>query len=211
MNGAIQLKVCGMRDRDNIAEVLLLQPDYMGFIFFASSPRYVGDDFGLPEDFPAHTKKVGVFVNASTDYILSRVREFDLNFVQLHGNEKAVQCGTLRDSGVGVIKAISVEGSMDLQQTAQYNNLVDYFLFDTKGKYFGGNARTFNWDILADYDQKVPFFLSGGIGPNHIDAIKKLSGYNLKAIDVNSGVETRPAFKDADRIRLVKQILESKT
>jgi phosphoribosylanthranilate isomerase len=210
MADEIKMTVCGMREGNNILEVSLLQPHYMGFIFYSRSPRYVGDDFRIPEDFPAATKKVGVFVDETTDEILKKVDACRLDFVQLHGNEMAEQCADIKRRGIGVIKVLSVDDETDFRQTEIYRDVVDYFLFDTKGKYYGGNAATFDWNILSRYDQKVPFFLSGGITPAHIGEIKKLKDYNLLAIDVNSGVEIRTAFKDPGKIKAIMTKLKSK-
>ncbi|HET9486955.1 MAG TPA: phosphoribosylanthranilate isomerase [Chryseosolibacter sp.] len=197
-----------MREPDNIREVAQLRPDYMGFIFYDKTPRYVGDDFIFPEGFPSTTKRVGVFVNSSSQAILSKVGEFKLDFVQLHGHETVGQCRELRQQGLKVIKAFSVDENMDFTVTKPYKDAVDYILFDTKGKFYGGNARTFDWSVLARYDQAVPFFLSGGITPENVGAIKELKGLNIRAIDVNSGVERRPAFKDVEKIKAIKAILK---
>lgn len=200
----VELKVCGMRDKDNIRDVSRLHPDYMGFIFYENSPRYVGAEFGIPEDFPADTKRVGVFVNATTEEILDQAGKHRLDFIQLHGAEDVAQCEELKSRGLGVIKVFSVGDDMDFAVTTKYNHAVDYFLFDTRGKYYGGNAKTFDWDVLKRYDQTVPFFLSGGITPENAEGIKSLSGMNLQAIDINSGVEVRPALKDVKKIEAVK-------
>jgi phosphoribosylanthranilate isomerase len=183
----------------------------MGFIFYDKTPRYVGVDFIIPEGFPGTTRRVGVFVNAPTQAIVSKVNEFKLDLVQLHGHETVSQCRELRQHGVGVIKVFSVDENMDFTVTKPYKDAVDYFLFDTKGKFYGGNARTFDWSVLARYDQAVPFFLSGGIGPENVEAIRALKGLNIQAIDVNSGVEIRPAFKDVTKIKAIMAILNSKS
>lgn len=206
----IEMKVCGMRERDNIRDVAQLLPDYMGFIFYDKSPRYVGDEFVIADDFPAGIKRVGVFVNATTEQILRHAAECSLDFVQLHGGEAVAQCEDLKSHGLGVIKVFSVDELTDFSETAKYNHAVDYFLFDTRGKYFGGNAKTFDWSILEKYDQSVPFFLSGGITPENVEGVKTLSRLNLKAIDINSGVEVRPAFKDVKKIGTVKDVLMTK-
>ena len=199
-----------MRDRDNILAVSQLQPDFMGFIFYAPLPRYVGDDFRMPGNLPAQTNRVGVFVNQSDALILQKIEESKLDFVQLHGEESAQQCHDIKKHGVGVIKVFSVDDDMNFQITEEYAQVADYFLFDTKGIHYGGNAKTFNWDVLSRYDQKVPFFLSGGITLEHITRIKQLKGLNLAAIDVNGGVEVRPAFKDVNKIKAIQAILNSK-
>lgn len=209
MNG-IKLKVCGMRDPGNIRDVARVGPDFMGFIFYRDTPRFVGDDFELPEPLPGHMQRVGVFVNERTEVIMDKVRTFQLNFVQLHGHESPAQCFQLKESGVGVIKVFSVGDQMDFGVTRDYADAVDYFLFDTKGERYGGNARRFNWNVLNDYDQRVPFFLSGGIGSEHIDEISNLGHLNIAAIDVNSGVELKPGFKDVTKISAIRAMLNNK-
>lgn len=205
----IRIKVCGMRDAGNIAEVSQLQPDFLGFIFYAPSPRFVGENFSMPP-LPSSIRRVGVFVNEATRVILQKVKEHTLEFVQLHGQESVAQCRDLKASGVGVIKVFSVDDDTDFSITAPYRDAVDYFLFDTKGKFYGGNAMRFNWDVLSRYDQRVPFFLSGGIRPEHMEEINALSDLNLAAIDVNSGVEVRPGYKDPHKIKAIRAKLNDK-
>lgn len=206
----IKLKVCGMRDPENIRAVAALRPDYMGFIFYPGTPRYVGEAFAIPDDFPDTTRRVGVFVNATTEEVLRQSRLHRLDLVQLHGDETPAQAGALKDAGLGVIKVFSVGSEMDFGATADYVSVVDYFLFDTKGKYYGGNARAFDWTLLSRYDQSVPFFLSGGITPENIVGIRDLETLNIAAVDVNSGVETQPALKDINKIKTLTEILNSK-
>jgi phosphoribosylanthranilate isomerase len=205
----IKLKVCGMRDSQNIMNVARLLPDCMGFIFYASSPRFVGNDFQLPDSFPSEVKKVGVFVNALTIEMQHHSKRLGLDYLQLHGNESIDQCKELKDLGNKLIKAFSIGEDFDFAQTKPYKESVDYFLFDTKGKYHGGNAQRFDWSILQKYDQEVPFFLSGGISPDHIVDVLKLNDMNIHAIDVNSGVETNPGLKDIVKIDAIKKLLSN--
>ena len=209
MSAGLKLKVCGMRDPENILEVSKLQPDFMGFIFYAPSPRYVGDNFTMPY-FAGPTKKVGVFVNEATNMIVKKVHKFSLDLVQLHGHESLQQCREIKNEGISIIKVFSVEDKTDFGMTEAFAPIVDHFLFDTKGKYYGGNAKTFNWEILSRYKQGIPFFLSGGITPAHIDGVRNLDHDQLHAIDINSGVEIRPALKDVQQIKVIKTILNSK-
>ena len=196
-----KVKICGMRDPDNILEVGELKPDFMGFIFYATSPRCVPEDFSVPTDLPASIKKVGVFVNERLARILDIVKKNALDFVQLHGSETAQQCKILKESGVSVIKAFSLDDHFDFALTNPYKHFVDYFLFDTKGKFYGGNASTFDWNMLQKYDQEIPFFLSGGISISTISDLSQLRDMNLYAIDVNSGVEVSPGLKDINKIK----------
>ena len=203
---SIALKVCG--NRDNIVEVASLNPDYMGFIFYEPSPRHVGVDFKMPV-LPKSIKKVGVFVNEEVEVIKKLVAKFKLDFVQLHGSESVEDCQTLKRFGVGVIKVFSIHTTFDFDTTAPYEGVVDYFLFDTKGKFYGGNAIPFDWNLLINYHQRVPFFLGGGLTPENIIGLKNIFKMNLHAIDVNSGVEDSAGNKNIARIEAVIKILNS--
>jgi phosphoribosylanthranilate isomerase len=210
MTNEIKLKVCGMRERSNILEVDALSPDYMGFIFYEKSPRFVGDDFKIPDQVGA-VKRVGVFVNESTEVMIEKVRSYKLDFLQLHGRETVEQCQELKRSKVKIIKVFAVDSEMDFSHAKPFHGTCDFFLFDTKGKYYGGNAHTFDWTILTKYDQQTPFFLSGGITPDNVVNVSELEDMNLHAIDVNSGVEVSPGVKDVRQIGRLKNILVRKT
>lgn len=203
----MKIKVCGMRDSKNIRELLLLNPDYIGFIFYEKSPRNVGEalDEELLRSFPKSVHKVGVFVNASLDYVKQRVGKYELDMVQLHGDESPAYVADLFAVGIRVMKVFSVGNEFDFSQLGEYNPFVEYFLFDTKGKARGGNGEVFNWELLKDYDQKVPFFLSGGIDVENAGDLKGLEGMNIHAIDVNSKFEFEPGLKDLKKIELLTQ------
>lgn len=197
----IRLKVCGMREAENIRHVAALHPDYMGFIFYRNSRRFAGDAFRIPDDFPASIKRVGVFVNETTHEIMLLANKHALDYVQLHGNESVEQCQELRAQGLGIIKVFAVSNDFEFEEVKPYRSNVDYFLFDTKGKDFGGNGVVFDWKILEKYDHEIPFFLSGGISPDNIADVRSLKGMNLHALDVNSGVESGVGIKDVEKIR----------
>ena len=199
----IAIKVCGMRDPENILQVVSLGPQYLGFIFYPNSPRYVGNDFELPRNLPSSFKKVGVFVNESNDVILSKAEKIGFEFVQLHGNESVEQSSDLKASGLKIIKVFSVDDAFKFEVTQAYKNVVDYFLFDTKGKLYGGNARTFDWNVLRKYDQEVPFFLSGGLSPENVGDLGDIRSMNLHALDLNSGVELSPGLKSLEKIKAI--------
>jgi phosphoribosylanthranilate isomerase len=203
----IKLKVCGMRDRENIMQVAAFLPDFMGFIFYPESPRFVGENFHIPDALPKEIKKVGVFVNESTRNMLAAAEKHQLDFLQLHGKESPEQCFELRRNKLKVIKVFAVDETTDFETTRSYTQVSDYFLFDTKGKYFGGNAQTFDWRLLDRYDQQVPFFLSGGLSSLNIGSAIALPAPNLYAVDVNSGIEAGPAVKDINKLKDVKKIL----
>jgi phosphoribosylanthranilate isomerase len=200
-----------MRDAPNIVEVAALQPDYMGFIFYKPSPRYVGEEFNLPSNFPDAIERVGVFVNETTAVIKDLAEKFNLTTIQLHGSESPEQCKSLREGGLHIIKAFAVDDTFDFEQTIEYKPYVDFFLFDTKGKFHGGNAKRFNWEILKKYDQEFPFLLSGGLTPDNIEEINVLEGMNIHAIDINSGVEVKPGWKNVTAIKEVNELLKSTT
>lgn len=198
-----------MRESQNISELLLLNPDYMGFIFYEKSPRNVGEvlDEALLKSFPASVQKVGVFVNASLDFVKTQVSKYELDLVQLHGDESPAYVADLFAVGIRVIKVFSIGDAFDFKQLGEYNPFVEYFLFDTKGKARGGNGELFNWELLKDYDQKVPFFLSGGIDLENAGDLKVLEGMNIHAIDVNSKFELEPGLKDIERVRSLKEAI----
>ena len=195
----MKLKVCGMRDIENISALSDLKPEYMGFIFWASSSRYVSDS--TPE-LNKKIKKTGVFVDASIDYINDKIITHHLQAVQLHGSETPDYCKLIKNFEVEVIKAFSVKDHFDFSILTPYEEKCDFFLFDTKGSLPGGNGYTFNWSILNDYSSQKPFFLSGGIGIENMQEIRELLNTSLPlyAIDVNSKFEISPGSKKIEAI-----------
>jgi len=202
----VKLKVCGMREAENILSVALLEPAYMGFIFYDKSPRFVGENFIIPKNLPTSIAKVGVFVNALLEDIVHAVQTHSLDFVQLHGDETPDFIKQVKEAGVRVIKAFAIGEGFSWSTVKPYAPWVDYFLFDTKGENYGGNGRTFDWSILNSYPLSVPFFLSGGINEENV---KKLAGVNkpVHAIDVNSGVEEKAGVKSVSKIEVIKDLL----
>ncbi|MFV8390732.1 phosphoribosylanthranilate isomerase [Flavobacterium sp. LB1P62] len=192
-----------MKYPDNIIEVGSLLPDYMGFIFWEKSARYFE---GSIPDLPKSIKKVGVFVNATQDEILEKIVKYDLQAVQLHGQESVQFCLDLKDkidNSIEIIKVFSVDDSFDFELLKPFEAVCDYFLFDTKGKLPGGNGTTFDWKVLEKYPSSKPFFLSGGIGINEMDAVNEILKTNLPiyAIDVNSKFEIEPGLKNIQLCR----------
>lgn len=198
-----------MKYPENIKEISTLNPDYLGFIFWEKSSRYM-DLESIPE-IPKSIKKVGVFVNASIQDIISKVNKYQLDIVQLHGNESVNYCKNVKKLGVEVIKVFSIADTFDFTTIKEYVLFVDYFLFDTKGKLPGGNGITFDWKIVENYPYEKPFFLSGGIGKTEVDAIKDFFKTDVAkkciAIDVNSRFETKPAYKNEIKLRKFKKLL----
>ena len=194
----MKLKICGMSDSKNIREIAKIMPDYLGFIFYEKSPRYVKDPDSLFHhiEIADSITKVGVFVDESIEKMVRHVKNYDLGAVQLHGKEDFTHCERLMDKGIEVIKVFSVDDDFDFTQMEAYVHAVDYFLFDTKGKSLGGNGISFDWQIIEKYPFEVPFFLSGGIGNENIDNVRYLKHTALIGIDVNSKLEISPGMKD---------------
>lgn len=211
----LKLKICGMKHPENISKVAKLQPDYMGFIFYEKTPRYF--EAQIPQLSPG-IKKTGVFVDASVDDILEKVKKHKLQAVQLHGGESAEFCQELQIIFAGmdkmeIIKVFSVKEDFDFSVLKEFEGNVDYFLFDTKGKTRGGTGETFNWELLKDYPSSTPFFLSGGIGLEEVEEIRKLQTHFEQqaksevfyALDLNSRFELEPGLKDPN---LLKEFIE---
>ena len=222
----MKIKVCGMRNSENISNLLTLKPDFIGFIFYKKSKRFVTD---FPQiQFPEETKKVGVFVSETIENVIATVEKYKLDFVQLHGNETSEYCeniikmvtersrsesitksviSTPLNQQFKIIKAFSIDKNFDFNNTKQYKNYCDYFLFDTKGKEYGGNGVKFNWEILKNYKGKTPFLLSGGISKNDANEIKKIKHPAFVGVDINSGFEIEPALKNINEIKEFKNNL----
>ncbi len=189
-----------MGDQDNILEVANLQPDYLGFIFYEKSSRnFKGCIPAISNDII----KTGIFVNASIDFVHDKIIQFKLRAIQLHGDESPSYCKEVKALGVEVFKVFSIKGDFDFQQLVAYEQYVDFFLFDTKGKQPGGNGFVFDWNILRGYSSKTPFILSGGIGMEELSSVRELMNSNLPiyALDLNSKFEIKPAEKDASMLK----------
>ncbi|GET32979.1 N-(5'-phosphoribosyl)anthranilate isomerase [Prolixibacter bellariivorans] len=210
----MKIKVCGMRETENIRQLVELGPDYIGFIFYPTSKRYVGEQIA-PEAVdlvPTFIQKVGVFVDEPFESLLEQFRNNKLELVQLHGNELPEYSARLKQLGIPVIKVFSVGNDFDFTKTAPYTGNCDFFLFDTKGELLGGTGRKFNWELLDAYTGETPFFLSGGIGPTDAEIISNLQHPRLYGVDVNSGFETEPALKNIEALkRFIATIRQNNT
>ena len=202
----MKIKVCGMRENMNVEELVRLQPEYIGFIFYINSPRYVSK---ATPNLPLEIRKTGVFVNSPINYIEEIIKNHDLQCIQLHGNETPNYCQSVKSFGVEVVKAFGVKNPFDFDILIPYENSCDYYLFDTRGKLPGGNSYRFDWKILKHYPFKKQFFLSGGIGLEHISKIKNLLKNKLPiyAIDINSKFEIEPGLKNIELIEKFKDKL----
>ncbi len=209
----MKIKVCGMRDAENISELIQLKPDYLGFIFYGKSKRFVTNFPKL--EIPSTIKKVGVFVNETVDTIIEIVEENILEAIQLHGNESPEYIEELKVlliKKVEIFKAFSVDDNFDFSKTEPYQKVCDYLLFDTKGKDYGGNGVKFNWQVLDNYKGNLPYLLSGGISKKDAQALllflSKQEAEKCIGVDINSGFEIEPALKNINDIKEFKQNLK---
>ena len=202
----MKLKVCGMKY--NVDEVAQLEPDYLGFIFHEESPRNFDD---VMPNLPESINKVGVFVDKPTEFIMQKIEKYQLNAIQLHGHETPEQCRLLKSTGILVIKVFAIKNQFDFSVLDVYNDVCDYYLFDTKGKLPGGNGYTFEWSILKSYPSNKPYFLSGGIGLDEIEKLKEFLNSKASkqccAIDVNSKFEIKPGLKNIKDLERFKNEL----
>lgn len=207
------IKVCGMTQPANIAEVAEAGADWIGFVFYPPSPRFMSmipsqsgllPDRARPLCLPDGVKKAGVFVDASAQDIITRVVNFGLDIVQLHGDEPPTMLRNLRRTleggirpGVKLVKAISISSAGDMARCADYEDCADLLLFDTRCPGAGGSGRQFDWSALYAYNGSLPFMLSGGIGPSDEERIAAMGHPKLAGVDLNSRFETAPGVKDA--------------
>ena len=204
-----------MRDADNIRDISALGVDMIGLIFYPPSPRYVqqfSSGAGIIPDYAPDMGKtplrVGVFVDDMPQNIVTRVYNYKLDYIQLHGNEPRETLENLRATiapdikpNIKIIKSISVSSAEDIKKYKEYVGAADLFLFDTKCKTVGGSGEQFDWQVLQAYDGDVPFLLSGGIGPDDAERIKNFHHPKCIGIDLNSKFEIEPALKDVEKLK----------
>ncbi len=226
----MKLKVCGMKYVENIQQIAELQPDYLGFIFYEKSKRNFE---GIIPDLPNTIKKTGVFVNEHLEIVISLIEEYRLDSVQLHGDESVAYVAELKQhlaerrtlfieenksikkrknqhyiskNEIEIIKVFGIKDSFNFSVLEPYLDVVDFFLFDTKGAARGGNGVKFDWTVLENYPYKKPFFLSGGIGLEDVEQIQTIRKTNLPiyALDVNSKFESKPGLKNSNEVKNFK-------
>ena len=224
----MKLKVCGMKYVENIQQVAALQPDYLGFIFYEKSKRNFE---GIIPEVPKNIKKVGVFVNEYPEIVVSLAQEYKLQALQLHGDESVAYIQKLKEAysqaqldlaaqqkkskrvqdTIKIIKVFGIKDEFDFDTLKAYEEVVDYFLFDTKGKERGGNGITFNWEVLKGYNSTKPYFLSGGIGLQEVKEVQSFlktpAAAYCVALDVNSKFESEPGRKEIDKLKKFKKQL----
>lgn len=223
MESQFQVKVCGLTKLNQIKELVDLKVDFLGFIFYEKSPRYVLNHLSLEQISEInHQAKVGVFVNEDLEKIIEISGQADLNFIQLHGNETEEFISELRQKlnlKIGIIKVIRVgsqksevrseiEKAFDSAKTDKLKqSTINYLLFDTDSKAFGGTGKTFDWKILNDIEIPIPYFLSGGISLENVEDLKNINQKPI-ALDINSKFEIEPGNKDINKIIEFKTLLE---
>lgn len=214
----MKIKVCGMRDPQNILSLAELKPDYMGLIFYPQSKRYVADpDKNILASLPASISLTGVFVDEEEGLVVQKAVHYGLSAIQLHGAESPEYCKILRrklkeslpDKHIELIKAFGIYPGFDFSTLEPYNDVADYFLFDTKTSEHGGSGIAFDWTILDQYDGEKQFFLSGGLSPDNIDDLFNLATNKIYALDLNSRFETEPGLKNIESLRSAFQLIRA--
>lgn len=199
MNKYLNIKVCGMKKKSNILEIETLTPNYIGFIFYNYSIRYVGNTFIVPN--LVKCKKVGVFVNDLEKNILDKSIINKLDFIQLHGNESPNYCYNIMKKGIKIIKAFGINEAFNFNEINPFKDICSYFLFDNKTINYGGSGKKFNWKKINEYNIKIPFFISGGISIDDIEDILAISHPYFFGIDINSQFETLPGIKEFNKVK----------
>jgi len=214
----MKLKVCGMKDPQNILSLAELKPDYLGLIFYPKSKRYIADpDKTVLASLPASISLTGVFVDEPEEELVEKVINYGLSAVQLHGGESPQYCSHLRakldemlpKKPIELIKAFGIYPGFDFSSIEAYNNVVDYFLFDTKTSDLGGSGIAFDWAILDQYEGEKQFFLSGGLSAENIKDLFNFKIKKIYALDLNSKFETEPGIKNVESIRYAFQLIRS--
>lgn len=202
-----KIKICGLKYPDNIREVIALRPDYVGFICYPGSKRFVGE---LDANWIARlqgARKTGVFVNATIHEVKKAIQQYGFQAIQLHGAETPAYCAELMDCGVEIIKAFGIDDQFNWPTLQTYEQVADYYLFDTQSARHGGTGKRFDWTLLGGYTGDKPFFLSGGISTENIADALRLKDNRLYALDLNSRFETAPGIKDITLLRNTLQTI----
>jgi len=207
----MKIKICGLKFPANIEAVSALNPDYMGFIFYGPSPRFVSDITGETLDqIPAYINKTAVFVNETEERIATLVEQYHFDAIQLHGDESAEFCRHFKGKVI-VLKAFGLNEEFNFSILNDYRDSVDFFLFDTKTAIHGGSGTTFDWNILNNYKLDIPFFLSGGVSPENIEELKNIRHLQFYGIDLNSRFETAAGIKDIGKLEKAFDIIKQTT
>ncbi|MDR2040083.1 MAG: phosphoribosylanthranilate isomerase [Bacteroidales bacterium] len=208
----MKVKVCGMREIRNITEIARLVPDFMGFIFYVGSPRFVEDlhPLALDSTLSPKTKRVGVFVNEPEEQIEETAVKYKLDCIQLHGIEPPDFCVKLRNR-YKVIKAFGIENADDLSKTNNYEGTCDHYLFDTKTSGYGGSGLKFDHRFLSMYSGKTTYLLSGGLSVEDAVSLHQIIDERCIGVDINSRFETAPGVKNPELIRKFMETIKKIT
>jgi phosphoribosylanthranilate isomerase len=203
----MKIKICGLKMPENIKAIAGLTPDYMGFICYGASPRFIAelDETDLTT-ISETIYKTGVFVNESAERIDELIERYNFDAIQLHGNEGPEFCGSFKNKVI-VIKAFGIDENFEFDQLNQFAGSVDYFLFDTKTEKHGGSGQAFDWSVLDKYQLEIPFFLSGGLSLENLAEIKKIKHPQFYGVDLNSRFEVEPGLKDIVKLKKAFEIL----
>ena len=208
------IKVCGMRDAQNIRDVEALGVDILGFIFWPGSKRYVS---ARPDYLPVKAERAGVFVNASPEEVVQKVKEYGLHYVQLHGDEDLSYVTNLQklltasvDNMPRIVRAIQVASRSKVLKAMMWDGFVDGILFEAPTTGYGGSGISFDWSLLSSYRGNTPFFITGGIGPQSLEALLEFEHPQWIGVDLNSRFESSPAFKDIALLRPFVEALKNK-
>jgi len=207
----MKIKICGLKDPGNIKSVAALTPDYMGFICYHLTPRFIAD---MPADalefLPVTINKTAVLVDENAETIHSLIDKFGFNTIQLHGSEGPDFTNSFRNK-VTVIKAFGLNDDFNFEQLNAYAGKVDFFLFDTKTKLYGGSGETFDWRILDNYQLNIPFFLSGDLSLDNLEEVRQIDHPQFYGVDLNSKFEIAPGLKDIDKLKQAFEMLKYNT
>lgn len=193
-----------MKDPESLKQIAGLGPDLIGFIFYPKSPRYVVEalDPSVVRQIPKNVKKAGVFVDEDLAKVFEYAERYALDVIQLHGNESPDYCKKCREH-FEVIKTFAISEEFDMSALESYKEVVDYFLFDTKTKKYGGSGKKFNWDLLKNYTLEIPYFLSGGIGVEDVESALEAKIPPIYCLDINSKIEMEPGKKDPVKVQQI--------
>lgn len=208
---SLKIKVCGMKYLANIKALAELEPDFMGFIFYPPSQRFIGVEFERNDvaNLQPDIQRTAVFVNAHLHEVIEFSNLYGMKTIQLHGQESPEFCGKLKAKGFKVIKAFGVEESFDFNTLNAFVEQVDFFLFDTKTSTHGGSGLTFDWRVLQKYNIEKPFLLSGGLGPDNLAEVLKIKHKNFYGVDLNSKFEIEPALKDIEKLEKAFELIRA--